>query len=125
MDNETQKLHSELVYNFISDTKIIPDFINGRQFTHKRCWDISQYLYESMENLYQLKILSDIEVKKIYYSVMSCINDMLDIDPKVGLEFFRFIFDMSEFYRDQASDNEIYEVAENLTKFIELNQIKN
>jgi hypothetical protein len=125
MDKETKKLHSELVYNFISDTKVIPDFINGRQFTHKRCWDISQHLYENVEELYKLKILNDIEVKRIYYNVMSCVNDMLDIDPKIGLEYYRFVFDMSQFYRDQASDNEIYEVAENLTKFIELNQIKN
>lgn len=125
MDIEIKKLHSELIYNFISDTKLIPEFINSRQFTHKSCWDISKHLFENVEDLYELKILSDIEIKKIYYSVMNCINDMLDIEPRVGLEFYKFIFDMSEFYRDQASDNEIYEVAENLTKFIELNQIKN
>lgn len=125
MDSETKKLYMELVYNFRSDTKVIPDFINGRQFAHKRCWDISQHLYENMDELYNLKIMNESEIKRIYYNIMNCINDMLDIEPKVGLEFYKFIFDMSEFYRDQASDNEIYEVAENLTKFIELNKIKN
>jgi SNF2 family DNA or RNA helicase len=124
MNTQIKKLEMELLHNFVEDTRVIPDFISGRKFTHKKCFDISQDIFFYIKDLYRADILSDNEVKKIYFTVISCINEMLDIEPKVGLEYYRFIFDMCVFYREQAIENELYEIAENLNKFNELN-IKN
>jgi hypothetical protein len=121
MNIPIKQLEMELMHNFISDTKVIPDFISGRKFTHKKCFDISQDIFFYLKGLYQSDILSDNEVKRIYFSVINCVNEMLDIDSKVGLDYYRFIFDMTQFYKEQAIDNELFEIAENLNKFIELN----
>jgi hypothetical protein len=121
MDTQIKRLEMELLHNFIEDTKVIPDFISGRKFTHKKCFDISQDIFFYLKSLYQSDILSDNEVKRIYFSVINCVNEMLDIDSKVGLEYYRFIFEMTQFYKEQAIDNELFEIAENLNKFIELN----
>ena len=121
MDTQIKRLEMELLHNFIEDTKVIPDFISGRKFTHKKCFDISQDIFFYLKSLYKSDILSDNEVKRIYFSVINCVNEMLDIDSKVGLEYYRFIFEMTQFYKEQAIDNELFEIAENLNKFIELN----
>lgn len=124
MDSQIKKLHMELLHNFIEDTKVIPDFISGRKFTHKKCFDISQDIFFYLKELYTNQILPDNEVKNLYYVIINCINEMLDIDSLVGLEYYRFIFDMTEFYKQQAIDNELFEVAQNLNRFLDHNKNK-
>lgn len=124
MDLQIKRLQMELLHNFIEDTKVIPDFISGRKFTHKKCFDISQHVFLYLKDLYSSKILTDNEIRNVYYVVINCINEMLDIDSEIGLEYYRFIFDMSEFYKYQAVENELFEIAENLNKFLELNKEK-
>ncbi|NBO22675.1 hypothetical protein EBU94_04960, partial [bacterium] len=102
----------------------IPSFISGRKFTHKKCFDISQDIFDYIKILYSPKILMDMDINKVYYQVMNCINEMLDIDSSVGINYYRFIFDMSEFYMERAIENEIFEIAENLKRFIELDNKK-
>lgn len=124
MDLQIKRLQMELLHNFIEDTKVIPDFISGRKFTHKKCFDISQHVFLYLKDLYSSKILTDNEIRNVYYVVINCINEMLDIDSEIGLEYYRFIFEMSLFYKDQAVENELFEIAENLNKFLELNKEK-
>ncbi|NBW79609.1 MAG: hypothetical protein EBR27_11450 [Betaproteobacteria bacterium] len=124
MDIEIKRLQMELVHNFMENTKIIPSFISGRKFTHKKCFDISQDIFDYIKILYSPKILMDMDINKVYYQVMNCINEMLDIDSSVGINYYRFIFDMSEFYMERAIENEIFEIAENLKRFIELDNKK-
>lgn len=119
---ETQK---ELIMNFLSDSNTIPVFISGRKFTHKKCYEISNYLFRSLRNLMEPKILTEKEVRIIYSDSLDYINEMFDTEPTIGMEYFIMVSDIIEFYKIQAVNNELYETAENLNKFIELyEQIK-
>jgi hypothetical protein len=110
----------ELEYNFIQDTKVIPEFITCRKFTHKKCFDISQNLFYFLRKLYSGKVLPSNEIKNIFIEILGCINDMLDIDSVVALEYHRYILDIVSFYKEVAIENELYETAENLNRFFEL-----
>lgn len=120
MDLEFKKLQMELEYNFIQDTKVIPEFITGRKFTHKKCFDISQNLFYFLRKLYSGEVLPSNEVKNIFIEILGCINDMLDIDSVIALEYHRYILDIVSFYKEVAIENELYETAENLNRFFEL-----
>jgi hypothetical protein len=120
MDTETKKMQMELFNNFISDSKSVPHFISGRKFTHKKCFDISQDLFYYLRKLYSDEILSESEIKNLYYDMINCINEMLDVDSGIGLEYYRYTMELCLFYLSIAVENELYETAENLTKFINL-----
>ena len=119
MDKETMEIQRELIMNFLTDSNSIPNFINGRQFTHKKCFDMASDMFVSLRELFEPTILSDKTIKKVYGEILGFINDMFDIEPTIGMEYFIMISDIITFYRDIAVDNELYETAENLTKFIE------
>jgi hypothetical protein len=119
MDKETMGIQRELIMNFLTDSNSIPNFINGRQFTHKKCFDMASDMFVSLRELFEPTILSDKTIKKVYGEILGFINDMFDIEPTIGMEYFIMVSDIITFYRDIAVDNELYETAENLTKFIE------
>jgi hypothetical protein len=119
MNKEMMEIQKELIMNFLSDSNTIPEFISGRKFTHKKCFDISTYMFKSLRELFEPKILSDKNIKKIYGDILGFINDMFEVEPTIAMEYFIMVSDIIIFYRDIAVDNELYETAENLTKFIE------
>jgi hypothetical protein len=119
MDKETMEIQKELIMNFLTDSNSIPDFISGRKFTHKKCFDMASSMFISLRELFQPTILCDKTIKKIYGETLGFINDMFDVEPTIGMEYFIMVSDITEFYRNVAVDNELYETAENLTKFIE------
>jgi hypothetical protein len=119
MDKETMEIQKEFIMNFLSDSNSIPDFISGRKFTHKKCFDISSYMFRSLRELFEPNVLSDKTIKKIYGEVLGFINDMFDVEPSIGMEYFIMVSDIITFYKNIAIENELYETAENLTRFIE------
>lgn len=119
MDKETMAIQRELIINFLTDSNSIPDFISGRKFTHKKCFDMASAMFVSLRELFEPSILPDKTIKKVYGETLGFINDMFDVEPAIGMEYFIMVTDIITFYRDIAVDNELYETAENLTKFIE------
>ena len=119
MDKETMAIQKELIMNFLSDSNNIPDFISGRKFTHKKCFDMAVDMFVSLRELFEPTILPEKIIKKVYGETLGFINDMFDVEPPIGMEYFIMVTDIITFYRDIAVDNELYETAENLTKFIE------
>jgi hypothetical protein len=119
MDKETMEIQKELIINFLTDSNVIPDFISNRKFTHKKCFDMSVDMFVSLRGLFEPTILSEKIIKKIYGEVLGFINDMFDVEPTIGMEYFIMVKDIIIFYKDIAVENELYETAENLTKFIE------
>jgi hypothetical protein len=119
MDKETMEIQKELIMNFLTDSNSIPDFICGRKFTHKKCFDMATDMFVSLRELFEPSILPDKTIKKVYGDTLGFINDMFDVEPTIGMEYFIMVTDIMTFYRDVAVDNELYETAENLTKFLE------
>jgi hypothetical protein len=119
MDRQTMQIQKELIMNFLSDSNSIPDFISGRKFTHKKCFDISSYMFRSLRELFEPSVLTEKSIKNIYGEVLGFINDMFDVEPTIGMEYFIMVSDIMEFYKEQAIDFELYETAENLNKFLE------
>ena len=119
MDKELVLIQKELIMNFLSDSNTIPEFISGRKFTHKKCFDISSYMFRSLRELLEPNVLSEKSIKKIYGDVLGFINDMFDVEPSIGMEYFIMVSEITEFYKTQAINCELYETAENLNKFIE------
>jgi len=113
------EIQKELIMNFLADSNNIPDFISGRKFTHKKCFDISGYMFRSLRELFEPNVLSEKSINKIYNQVLGFINDMFDVDSSIGMEYFIMVSEITEFYREQAVQYELYETAENLTKFID------
>jgi hypothetical protein len=120
MDKETMETQRELIMNFLSDTNMIPDFINSRKYTGKKCFDISHNMFMCLRDLLEPKVLEQKEVSKIYNKTLGFINDIFDLEPIVGNEYFIMIKDMLEFYKNECISLELYETAENLTRFINL-----
>ena len=114
------EIQKELIMNFLSDANVIPDFISNRKFTHKKCYEISYYIFKELKILLSPEVLKEKDVKKIYSDVLGFINEIFDVDPSIGMEYFIMISEITEFYRIQAVNSELYEVAENLKKFIDL-----
>ena len=120
MDKETMEIQRELIMNFLSDTNMIPDFINSRKFTGKKCFDIAHNMFMCLRDLLEPKVLEQKEVSKIYNKTLGFINDIFDLEPIVGNEYFIMIKDMLDFYKSECISFELYETAENLTRFINL-----
>jgi hypothetical protein len=119
MDKETMEIQRELIMNFLTDSNNIPDFISARKFTHKKCFYMAVDMFVSLRELLEPTILCEKTIKKIYNDTLGFINDMFDVEPSIGMEYFIMVSDIITFYRNIAVDNELYETAENLTKFIE------
>lgn len=125
MDKELIEIQKEMMVNFLSDVNSIPDFINCKKFTHKRCFDISTELFISLRRLIESQVITDSELKKITSNIFNYINDMFDVEPLIGLEYFVYIGDLTKFYMNQCVQFELYESADNLNKFLDLyNKIK-
>lgn len=120
MDKELMETQKELIINFLSDTNLIPDFINSRKYTGKKCFDVASNMFMSLRNLFEPKVLEVKEISKIYNETLGFINDIFDLDPVVGMEYFTMIKDMLIFYNNECISFELYETAENLTKFLNL-----
>jgi hypothetical protein len=119
MDKETMEIQKELIINFLTDSNAIPDFISARKFTHKKCFDMASDMFVVLRELLEPSILPDKTIKKVYGDVLGFINDMFDVEPAIGMEYFIMVKDIIIFYKDIAVENELYETAENLMKFIE------
>lgn len=120
MDKQLMETQKELIINFLSDTNMIPDFINSRKYTCKKCYDLSTDMFICLRNLFEPKVLEPKEISKIYNETLSYVNDIFDIDPVVGMEYFIMVKDMLVFYINECISFELYETAENLTKFLNL-----
>ena len=84
MDKETMETQRELIMNFLSDTNMIPDFINSRKFTGKKCFDIAHNMFMCLRDLLEPKVLEQKEVSKIYNKTLGFINDIFDLEPIFG-----------------------------------------
>ena len=71
-------------------------------------------------SLLDISILNKKKIDDIASSIFSHINEIFDIEPLIGMEYFLMINDISEFYKDLCIENELYETAENLNKFLEI-----
>jgi hypothetical protein len=76
-------------------------------------------MFVVLRELLEPTILSEKIIKKICGEVLGFINDMFDVEPVIGMEYFIMVSDIIEFYKDISVENELYETAENLMKFIE------
>lgn len=120
MDKQLMVIQKEIIMNFLSDTNMIPDFINSRKFTGKKCFDIAHNMFMCLRNLFEPKVLEPKEISKIYNDTLGHINDIFDLDSVVGMEYFIMVKDMLVFYNSECISFELYETAENLTKFLNL-----
>jgi len=120
MDDKTIEVQKLVVRNYIDDINVIPPFIDSTKFAHKKCFGISTHMLTKLGSLLDISILNKKKIDDIASSVFSHINEIFDIDPLIGMEYFLMINDISEFYKELCIDNELYETAENLNKFLEI-----
>lgn len=120
MDDKTKQMQRLILNNYIEDINAIPPFIDSRKFTHKNCFGISTHMFTKLGGLLDESVLDEKRIKEIASSVFSHINDIFDIEPLIGMEYFLMLGDISQFYKELCIENELYETAENITKFLEL-----
>lgn len=117
MDNEIEKLQIDLLHSFDKDVDYIPDFISGRKFTHKKCYDLSVELFKQLRTLFVAEVLPKKYITKVFLDIMSIINEMFEIDSLVAAEYYNLTIDMTHFYKNNCIANELFETAENLNEF--------
>lgn len=112
---------TEEIYNsIIEDSKRIPSFINTRSKEHKMAFDILSNLIFMTSTLIQDHFLTENQVVYFVGEFEETASQFDDINSMtLFMSCNQYITNLIQRYHDEALENERYEVAANLKRFID------
>jgi hypothetical protein len=119
MDKETLTLQKEVLKTFWKDVDMIPVFINTQNATHNRCREIAKEAITNICFMLEPTILKKRYIDKLFLSFTDSIEEIMDVDGTIGLLYYGYFNELFEYYKDLCLENELYESAENISKFLE------
>lgn len=120
MENELIDRHKEFVREYYINSNIIPDFINTRKFTHKKCYEIFSEVLTIMKDLLHNNIIKQKKVEDIYKDVIELLSEIMEIEPELGNNYYNFIIKITNYYIEESTKLELYEISHNLKRFNDL-----
>ncbi len=113
-----ENLQVRMERNFLTDGSTIPTFVSGREISHRNCFFIGKEIHNSLVPLFKDRILPYDLVEDIFLEVAEQIELMIDNNSTIALDYCKYFDEILTFYMNQSIDYELYEVAQNITRFL-------
>lgn len=104
--------------NFLTDGSTIPTFVRGRDMSHRNCFFIGKEIHNLLIPLFKDRILPNELIDEVFLDVAEQIELMIDNDSIVAIEYCKYFNEILTFYMNQSIEYELYEIAQNITRFL-------
>jgi hypothetical protein len=119
MDKETIVLQKEILKMFWKDVEMIPVFINTENIIHNKCRMVAKEAITNICFIMEPSILKRRFIDKLFLTFTDYIEEIIDLDGTIGLLYYGYFNELFEYYREECLECELYESAENITKFLD------
>lgn len=109
----------EIISDYWNKVDSIPDFIDNKKWSHKKCFDLARDIFNHMSILFESTILKDSKIILVYKYTVDITTNMLDIEPQIGLSYYFYIKEILEDYLIRCEENELYETCSNIRNLLE------
>lgn len=119
----TVKIHNlNIIYTQLMNTDFIPDSLLDNTKENNTIFDLINDILNIFKQLIKLKILSDIHIKEIYKDFDKVLGEIImnTVDKIKIFDSINFLYYKLGEIKDLALDVELYEICQNIKRFIEL-----
>lgn len=101
------------------DSQMLPSFINNDRICDRECFITSKYIFDNIEKLMSMKVLTNRRIVSISNSSEMTLLDMANFDATITINYYAFFKEMLIYYMEFCEKTELWETCENIRNYYE------